>query len=128
MSPTPSLARNLFDRAVAGGAAFLRQLVADKTPESEWLDFKYGDHLDEAETKVTWSRALCGFANNEGRMVIPWQSTIAVVGWCSYRMKFSGVMTGKPLRSVFIRRLFSTRSFGSESQPMRISHAITTKH
>jgi predicted HTH transcriptional regulator len=65
-----SQAKNLFDQAIASGAPFLRQLVADKTPESEWLDFKYGDHLDDSETKVTWSRALCGFANNEGGVLI----------------------------------------------------------
>lgn len=68
--PAQSHARNLFLRAIAGGAAFLRQLVAEKTPESEWLDFKCGDHLDDAETKVTWSRALCGFANNEGGVLV----------------------------------------------------------
>lgn len=65
-----SLARVFYEKAVAGGPEFLRQLVADKTPEGEWLDFKSADHLDEAETKVTWSRALCGFANNEGGVLV----------------------------------------------------------
>lgn len=69
MAPQSS-AKFFFDAAVAGGAEFLRKLVAEKTPEAEWLDFKSADHLDEAEIKVTWSRALSGFANNEGGVLI----------------------------------------------------------
>ena len=68
--PTDSLARIFFDKAVAGRSAFLRQLVAERTAETEWLDFKCGDHLDDAETKVTWSRAISGFANNEGGVLV----------------------------------------------------------
>jgi hypothetical protein len=65
-----SLARVFYEKAVAGGATFLRQLVAERTPENEWLDFKSADHLDDNELKVTWSRALCGFANNEGGVLV----------------------------------------------------------
>lgn len=67
---TQSLAKTFFDNVQAGGSAFLQQLVVDSTPEGEWLDFKCGSHLDDAETKVTWSRALSGFANNEGGVLV----------------------------------------------------------
>ena len=67
---TQSSARLFFDRAIAGGANFLRELIAQKTPETEWLDFKCGDHLDDNQIRITWSKALCGFANNQGGVLV----------------------------------------------------------
>lgn len=66
--PALSTARQLFDRLVAGGSAEIERLVTDKVHETEWLDFKSGEHLDD--DKTTWSEAICGFANNQGGVIV----------------------------------------------------------
>jgi hypothetical protein len=68
--PAQSLARHFYDQAVAGGAAFLRQLVTDKTPETEWLVFKGGERLNPTQIQSNWSETLSGFANNEGGVLV----------------------------------------------------------
>ena len=50
-------------------AGFLRKLVAEKTAEGEFLEFK-GGRIDENSAKKYWSQALSGFANTEGGVVI----------------------------------------------------------
>lgn len=50
-------------------AQFIRKLVADQTPESDFLEFKAGRIL-EKDIKKYWSQALSGFANTEGGVLI----------------------------------------------------------
>jgi len=52
-------------------AAFLRKLVADNKPENEFLDYK-GGKIQEQENnlKSQWSKALSGFANTGGGVLI----------------------------------------------------------
>ena len=49
--------------------AALKQLVTDKTAETEFFEFK-GGRIDESTTKKYWSQALSGFANSEGGVLI----------------------------------------------------------
>lgn len=63
-----SSARQFFDRLIAGGASAIEQMVADQQHEQEWLDFKSGEFL--SEEKRTWSEAICGFANNQGGVLV----------------------------------------------------------
>jgi hypothetical protein len=66
-----SSARQFFDQAVSGGAVFLEKLVIDKTHETEWLDFKGGrDDPSSEQVKGLWSKAICGFANNQGGCIV----------------------------------------------------------
>ena len=72
---TPSLARNFFERIVSDRdpLAAIRRLYDRDSPEfeSEWLDFKT-EHVDPSKrnTKGIWSKALGGFANNQGGVVL----------------------------------------------------------
>lgn len=68
--PSLSTARVFYERVIAGGTPFLESLVVEQTPETEWLDFKSADQLAPETIKATWSRALCGFANNQGGVLI----------------------------------------------------------
>lgn len=63
-----STAFQFFERMVTGGAAAIESLVDDRQHETEWLDFKSGEHL--GDIKATWSEAVCGFANNQGGVLI----------------------------------------------------------
>jgi Schlafen, AlbA_2 len=63
-----STARQFFDKLVAGGGSEIERLVVDQVHETEWLDFKSGEHLDD--DKATWSEAVCGFANNQGGVLV----------------------------------------------------------
>lgn len=65
-----SSARQFFDQAVAGGAAFLEKLVTDRTHETEWLDFKGGDDIGDGQVKSLWTKAICGFGNNQGGCIV----------------------------------------------------------
>lgn len=66
-----SSARLFFEKAMAGGATFLEKLVADKTYETEWLDFKRGgDDPNSDQVKGLWSKAICGFGNNQGGCIV----------------------------------------------------------
>ncbi len=73
--PTPSLARDFFDKILAPGednAANIRSLIGSKL-EDDWLDAKRA-YLDtkqrENDCKENWSKLLGGFANNQGGVVI----------------------------------------------------------
>lgn len=63
-----STARQLFDDLVAGGVPAIEALVTYAAHETEWLDFKSGEHLQDA--KETWSEAIAGFGNNQGGVLI----------------------------------------------------------
>lgn len=66
--PAVSSARLLYEKILSGGSAFLESLVTTQTFETESLDFKSGEYLDD--DKETWSEAICGFANNQGGVLI----------------------------------------------------------
>jgi hypothetical protein len=63
-----SRARQFFDEIVAGGTPAIEALVTNAQHETEWVDFKGGDQL--SEDAKTWSEAVCGFANNQGGVLI----------------------------------------------------------
>src|SRR5207249_4530132 len=63
-----STARQFFDQLVAGGASTIEALVPAATHETEWRDFKSGEYLKD--DKETWSEAVCGFANNQGGVLV----------------------------------------------------------
>ena len=65
-----SSARQFYNQAVAGGAASVEKLVADRTHETEWLDFKRGDDIGDGQVKSLWSKAICGFGNNQGGCIV----------------------------------------------------------
>lgn len=65
-----SLARQFFEKAVAGGSVFLKNLVTEQQVETEWLDFKGVSRIDDKQMSVNWSKFICGFANNEGGVVV----------------------------------------------------------
>jgi hypothetical protein len=77
--PTPSLARDFFDRIVnsADPVGAIQGLIstdpAKTTAETDWLDFKTEDpdpKRRETQIKKTWSEALAGFANNHGGLLV----------------------------------------------------------
>lgn len=63
-----STARQFFDDLVTGGVPAIEALVSHTVHETEWLDFKSGEHLKD--TSSTWSEAICGFANNQGGVLV----------------------------------------------------------
>ncbi len=63
-----STARQFFDDLVAGGVPAIEALVTNSVHETEWLDFKSGEHLKD--TAETWSEAISSFANNQGGVLI----------------------------------------------------------
>lgn len=68
-------ARELFERLEAGGLGALEQLLADAEPESLFLDFKRavtvaGDAGLHRNDRENLSRALSGFANSEGGVLL----------------------------------------------------------
>lgn len=65
-----SSGRQFYEQAIAGRAEFLKGLVTAKTHETEWLDFKGADHLDDDQIRHHWSRSISGFANNEGGVIV----------------------------------------------------------
>ena len=66
----PSPARQFFNQPVEGGISAIERLVTDRQHETEWLDFKGGENLNDDRIKSTWSESLCGFANNQGGVLI----------------------------------------------------------
>ena len=72
MTDAPSSARRFFDRIMNAPdpAAFIRGLTTSEpaTREEEWLDFKVAG-IDK-DAKRNWSRALSGFANTEGGVIV----------------------------------------------------------
>jgi hypothetical protein len=63
-----STARQFFDGLVAGSVPAIEALVTNAVHETEWLDFKSGEHLKD--TAETWSEAISSFANNQGGVLI----------------------------------------------------------
>ena len=63
-----STALQFFNDLIARDNAGIETLVSDQMHETEWLDFKSGEHLKNE--KETWSEAICGFANNQGGVLI----------------------------------------------------------
>jgi hypothetical protein len=74
--PMPSLAQELFDTFRQLGnddrVAFIHELVAKETAETDWIDFKRPPipDLTDPKWKSMWSEALAGFANNQGGVLI----------------------------------------------------------
>src|SRR5437867_3894786 len=72
--PTPSLAQEFFDQILSAPdkLAFLNALVnpAKLYFEEEWLEFKCAPNIDAVEVQQTWSKALSGFANTGGGVLI----------------------------------------------------------
>src|SRR5438067_2101364 len=66
---TPSIAREFFLKITKATdpLAELTGLVGAKPPtfETEWLDFKAGQKIDDHAIKKTWSEALAGFGNTQ---------------------------------------------------------------
>jgi len=68
-------ARELFKRLEAGGLAALERLPAEEEPESLFLDYKRsataaGDPGLHRNDRENLSKALSGFANSEGGLLI----------------------------------------------------------
>ena len=73
MNGRSSSAHVLFDQINAGGVGFLQGMVNSAPPtfEEEWLDFKGADPMPpDSDIKKLWSKALSGFANTEGGVLI----------------------------------------------------------
>jgi Putative DNA-binding domain len=70
-----SRARDLFTRLQTGGFQALEELIADREPESMFLDFKRSRN-DGADTRLTdddnknLSKAISGFANSAGGVIV----------------------------------------------------------
>jgi hypothetical protein len=72
--PRSSLAGKYFDQIAGASTPYteLCSLVGSSPPtfENEWRDFKTADRLNDDKLKETWSRALSGFANSGGGVLI----------------------------------------------------------
>lgn len=63
-------ARELYERYAAGGATYVEQIIADKTAETLHLDFKAVDDRIADSDLGYYARALSGFANAEGGVLV----------------------------------------------------------
>lgn len=69
-----SNARAFFEKIISDSNPY--QLICNlvstspSTSETEWLEFKSGDGLDETFIKKTWSKCLSAFANTSGGVLI----------------------------------------------------------
>jgi len=72
MNGRSSSAHVLFDQIKAGGIGFLQGTVHSTPPtfEEEWLDFKGAAATPPDKIKEIWSKALAGFANTEGGVLV----------------------------------------------------------
>jgi hypothetical protein len=72
--PNPSLAQSFFDeiRNAPDKMAFLSALVDPTQPrfEEEWLEFKQAPDINSNDVQQNWSKALFGFANTGGGVLI----------------------------------------------------------
>ena len=62
-----------FFRQISGAAdraAFLDTLITAQKPESEILDYKAGAKLQPSSIRPLWAKALSGFGNTEGGVVV----------------------------------------------------------
>jgi len=72
MNEALSQAQYLFEKYSSTGSAELLQSLpqlAEKTFESDWLDFKSGK-ADDDDVKRIWSKLIGAFANSEGGVVV----------------------------------------------------------
>ena len=72
MNGKPSRALDFFEQVKTDGLPFLKTLINSdpRTFETDWLDFKGGEKLDDQHVKRIWSEALSGFANTEGGVLV----------------------------------------------------------
>lgn len=73
-SERPSVAKNFFLTITrdADPVAAIKRLVGATPPEfeTEWRDFKGAAQISDQDIKKTWSKALAGFANTQGGVLI----------------------------------------------------------
>jgi hypothetical protein len=73
-SERPSIAKNSFLKITRDPdpVAAIKRLVGATPPEfeTEWLDFKGAAQINDQDAKRTWSKALAGFANTQGGVLI----------------------------------------------------------
>lgn len=74
MNPRNSSAHNFYDLIMNSPdrLEFIRNLVDPTSPvfESEWLDFKGADNINDKILKEVWSKSLSAFANTEGGVLL----------------------------------------------------------
>jgi hypothetical protein len=78
MATTPSSAEAFFQQIFndADPVAFVRNLVAEQTPEEEWLEFKSGKNpktngaIPDSDVEKYWSKTVSGFANTGGGVLL----------------------------------------------------------
>lgn len=70
----PSIAKDSFLKIARDGnpVSVIKRLVGATPPEfeTEWRDFKGAAQISDQDTKKTWSKALAGFANTQGGILI----------------------------------------------------------
>lgn len=73
-SERPSIARDFFLQITRASdpVAAIKSLVGATPPEfeTEWRDFKGAAQISDQDAKRTWSKALAGFANTQGGVLI----------------------------------------------------------
>ena len=73
-SERPSIARDFFLKITRDPdpVEAIKRLVGATPPEfeTEWRDFKSGAQINDEAAKKTWSKALAGFANTQGGVLI----------------------------------------------------------
>lgn len=72
MNTKPSRAKDFFEQIKAGGVPFLKSLIGAVPPtfENDWLDFKGAEVITDDEMKRLWSKAMSGFANTGGGVIV----------------------------------------------------------
>lgn len=72
MNEKPSHALEFFKKVKIDGVQFLKGLIDSDPPsfETDWLDFKGAEKLNDKDVKKIWSEALAGFANTEGGVLV----------------------------------------------------------
>ena len=72
MNAGKSRAQQFFDQIVSrpDPVKFLEDLVTNKQAEDSYLEFKGVGKIQDKDTKKYWSKALSGFANTEGGVVV----------------------------------------------------------
>jgi hypothetical protein len=72
ISDNQSRAREFYEEIIGhhNPASFLQDLIAQRKPENDFLEFKGASNLSDKHAKGLWSKALSGFANTEGGVLI----------------------------------------------------------
>lgn len=72
--PAPSIAKRFYEQLLAQPEPFAHAMAwvnaNPPTVETEWLDFKAGHEITEDAIKRIWSKALAGFANTQGGVLV----------------------------------------------------------